>query len=197
MIIESQFKPAWWLTNPHAQTIYSSMRHPVQPSIDRTEKMDLPDGDFLNLVWSTANLPDDSPLIIILHGLSGCVNSSYVARFMQAFNQQGWRAVLMHFRGAGQELNRLPRAYHSGDTADLDYLIQILEQREPGTKKVVVGVSLGGNVLLRWLGEQGASQSIVSAAVAVSVPFVLNIVADRINIGFSRFYQTRLLNQLK
>lgn len=197
MIIESKFKPAWWLTNPHAQTIYSSMRHPVQASIDRIEKMDLPDGDFLNLAWSTADLPANAPLIIILHGLGGCVNSSYVARFMQAFNQQGWRTVLMHFRGAGQELNRFPRAYHSGDTADLDYLIQTLDQREPGTKKVVVGVSLGGNVLLKWLGEKSAAQSIVSAAVAISVPFVLNIVANRMNIGFSRFYQTHLLNQFK
>ncbi|MCL9682770.1 hydrolase [Legionella maioricensis] len=197
MIIESRFKPAWWLTNPHAQTIYSSMRHPVRASIDRIEKMDLPDGDFLNLAWSTADLPENAPLVIILHGLSGCVNSSYVARFMQAFNQQGWRAVLMHFRGAGDELNRLPRAYHSGDTADLDYLIKVLDQREPESKKFVVGVSLGGNVLLKWLGEKGPTQSIVSAAVAVSVPFVLNIVADRMNSGFSRLYQTRLLNQLK
>ncbi len=197
MIIESKFKPAWWLTNPHAQTIYSSMRHPVQASVDKIEKLDLPDGDFLNLAWSTADLPANSPLIIILHGLGGCVNSSYVARFMRAFNQQGWRTVLMHFRGAGQELNRFPRAYHSGDTADLDFLIQTLEQREPGTAKVVVGVSLGGNVLLKWLGEQGSTQSIVAAAVAISVPFVLNIVANRMNIGFSRFYQTHLLNQFK
>lgn len=196
MIIESQFKPAWWLSNAHAQTIYSSMRHPIQASVNRVETMDLPDGDFLNLAWSTANLPDDSPLIIILHGLGGCVNSSYVARFMQAFNQKGWRAVLMHFRGAGKEPNRLPRAYHSGDTADLDYLTHVLDKREPGTKKVIVGVSLGGNVLLKWLGEQG-EQSRISAAVAISVPFVLNIVANKMHVGFSRFYQKYLLNQLK
>ncbi|BCA96335.1 alpha/beta hydrolase [Legionella antarctica] len=197
MIIESRFKPAWWLTNPHAQTIYSSMRHPVRASVDKIEKMNLPDGDFLNLAWSTANLPANTPLIILLHGLGGCVNSSYVARFMSAFNQRGWRSVLMHFRGAGHELNRFPRAYHSGDTADLDYLIQTLDQREPGTKKVVVGVSLGGNVLLKWLGERGSAQSRVTAAVAISVPFVLNIVANRMNIGFSRLYQTHLLNQFK
>lgn len=196
MIVESPFKAAWWLSNPHAQTIYSSIRHPVQASVDCMEKLDLPDGDFLNLAWSTANLPKDSPLIILLHGLGGCVNSSYVARFMQVFNQKGWRVVLMHFRGAGQELNRLPRAYHSGDTADLDHLIRTLEEREPGTKKMAVGVSLGGNVLLKWLGEH-ITQSIVSAAVAISVPFVLNIVANRMNIGFSRFYQTHLLNQFK
>ncbi|KTD66402.1 hydrolase [Legionella shakespearei] len=196
MIIDSQFKPAWWLTNAHAQTIYASIRHPLVAPIDKVEKLDLPDGDFLDLLWSRADLPETAPLVVILHGLGGCVNSSYVARFMQAFNQQGWRAVLMHFRGAGEELNRLPRAYHSGDTADLNFLIQTLQQREPETRKAIVGVSLGGNVLLKWLGEQQESAS-VDAAVAVSVPFVLSKVANRIGEGFSRFYQTHLLNQFK
>lgn len=196
MIIDSEFKPAWWLTNAHAQTIYASIHHPLEASVDKVEKIDLPDGDFLDLLWSRADLPETSPLIVILHGLGGCVNSSYVARFMKAFNQQGWRAVLMHFRGAGEELNRLPRAYHSGDTADLNFLIQTLQQREPETKKAIVGVSLGGNVLLKWLGEQQESAS-VDAAVAVSVPFVLSKVANRISEGFSRFYEAHLLNQFK
>jgi predicted alpha/beta-fold hydrolase len=196
MIVDSEFKPAWWLTNPHAQTIYSSMRHSVRAPVDKIELLELPDGDCLDLVWSTANLPDDSPLVVILHGLGGGVNSSYVGRFMNTFNQKGWRTVLMHFRGAGKQLNRLPRAYHSGDTADLDFLINVLMHREPHTKKAVVGVSLGGNVLLKWLGEQG-SYSKIDTAVAVSVPFVLNKVANKMNIGFSRIYQIRLLKQLK
>lgn len=196
MIIESPFKPAWWLSNAHAQTIYSSVRHPVEAPVNKVEQLDLPDGDFLDLAWSTGDLPDDAPLVIILHGLGGCVNSSYVARFMQAFNKQGWRAVLMHFRGAGKEMNRLPRAYHSGDTADLDFLIKKLDQREPNTPKAVVGVSLGGNVLLKWLGEQG-THSKIKTAVAISVPFLLNKVASKMNTGFSRFYQSHLLNQFK
>lgn len=104
--------------------------------------------------------------------------------------------MLMHFRGASTEPNRLPRAYHSGDTADLDFLISVLEQKEPNTQKAIVGVSLGGSVLLKWLGEQGP-QSKIKACVAVSVPFVLNKVASKMNIGFSRFYQTHLLNQFK
>ncbi len=196
MIIESQFKPAWWLTNAHAQTIYSSIRHPVEPPVNKTEKIDLPDGDFLDLAWGTADLPADSPLIIILHGLGGCVDSSYVGRFMHVFNEQGWRSVLMHFRGAGKELNRLPRAYHSGDTGDLDFLMATLNEREPNTKKAIVGVSLGGNILLKWLGEQEETAR-VEAAVAISVPFVLNKVASRLNEGFSRIYQKHFLNQLK
>lgn len=196
MIIESSFKPAWWMTNPHIQTIYSSLRHPMQAPIDTIERVELADGDFVDLAWSKSNLPKSTPLVIILHGLGGCVNSSYVARFMNQFNQKGWRSVLMHFRGASHEPNRLPRAYHSGDTADLDHIVSILEQREPTTAKAIVGVSLGGNVLLKWLGEQGA-QTKIKAAVAISVPFVLNKVASKMNLGFSRFYQTHLLNQFR
>lgn len=196
MIVESQFKPAWWLSNAHAQTIYSSLHHPLVPIIDKFEKLDSPDGDFIDLAWSNAGLAPDAPLVIILHGLGGGLQSSYVARFMKAFNDQGWRAVLMHFRGAGKEYNRLPRAYHSGDTGDLDFFIKVLNQREPYTKKAVVGVSLGGNVLLKWLGERQSNTSI-DAAIAVSVPFLLKKVADRVNEGFSRFYQHHLLGELK
>jgi hypothetical protein len=196
MIIESQFKPVWWLNNAHTQTIYSSMRHPGTASVDKVEKINLPDGDFIELAWSTKNTTEDSPLVIILHGLGGGLKSSYVTRFMKAFNQRGWRAVLMHFRGSGQEHNRLPRTYHSGDTADLDFLVKLLNQREPHTKKAVVGVSLGGNVLLKWLGQERIS-SLIDAAVAVSVPFLLNNVADRMNEGFSRLYQKRLIGDLK
>jgi uncharacterized protein len=195
MIIKSQFKPAWWLSNAHVQTIYSSVHHPFLPTIDKTEKIDLPDGDFIDLAWSTKQLAEDTPLVVILHGLGGGLQSSYVSRFMNAFNKKGWRAVLMHFRGAGTEQNRLPRAYHSGDTADLDFLINLLNQREPNTKKAIVGVSLGGNVLLKWLGETQISS--IDAAVAVSVPFVLKQVANRVNEGFSRFYQKHLLGELK
>ncbi|MFA6303684.1 MAG: hydrolase [Legionella sp.] len=196
MIVESSFKPLWWMTNPHVQTIYSSLRHPVDSPVTKHEQVELPDGDFLSLAWAEANLSDDAPLVVILHGLGGCVNSSYVSRFMTAFNQQGWRTVLMHFRGAGEQMNRLPKAYHSGDTSDVDFLIQHLNQQQPSTKKAVVGVSLGGNVLLKWLGEKGKRANI-EAAVAISVPYQLNKVANRMNIGFSRVYEMRLLNQFK
>ncbi len=196
MIIESAFKPSWWLSNAHAQTMYPTLtrRHPV--CIDCDERLELPDGDFLDLAWANNGLGADAPLVIFLHGLGGSVHSSYVSGQLRAFNRRGWRAVLMHFRGASREPNRLPRAYHSGDTADLDYVLHVLHQREPQTPKAIVGISLGGNVLLKWLGEQGA-QSLVQAAVAVSVPFQLGLVADRINQGFSRFYQAYLLGRLR
>lgn len=196
MIVKSEFKPAWWLASGHLQTLYPTLRRKIKPPPITLERLELPDGDFVDLAWSTASLPSDSPLVILLHGLGGSMRSTYAAGFMHACNRQGFRTVLMHFRGAGDEPNRLPRAYHSGDTADLNYLIKQLAEREPATKKAVIGVSLGGNVLLKWLGEQG-ERSLVDAAVAVSVPFQLNLAADRMSSGFSRLYQGYLLRRLK
>ncbi|HBI22186.1 MAG TPA: hydrolase [Legionella sp.] len=196
MIVNSAFKPAWWLTNAHAQTLYSTLMRRVKAPIDQVERLELPDGDFIDLAWACNGLPADAPLVIFLHGLGGGVSSTYVAGQLMAYNRAGWRGVLMHFRGASQEPNRLPRAYHSGDTGDLDFLMNTLAAREPNTKKALVGVSMGGNVVLKWLGEQGA-QSLAQAAVAVSVPYQMRLVADRIHQGFSRVYQKHLLQRLR
>jgi predicted alpha/beta-fold hydrolase len=196
MIKQSSFKPAWWLFNRHAQTIYPTLTRTIEAPVNRMERLELHDGDFIDLAWAEKGLAPTSPLVIILHGLGGNIHSKYAAGLMYAFNQRGWRAVLMHFRGASNEPNRLPRAYHSGETGDLDLLLRTLADREPNTKKAVVGFSLGGNVLLKWLGEQG-TQALVETAVAVSVPFKLRIIADQINRGFSRCYQNYLLKKLR
>ena len=196
MIVESAFKPAWWLTNTHAQTAYSTLTRRIKAPIDKRERLELPDGDFIDLAWANNGLPADSPLVVFLHGLGGGVSSTYVAGQLRAYNRAGWRGVLMHFRGASLEANRLPRAYHSGDTHDLNFLMNTLAQREPHTKKALVGVSLGGNVLLKWLGET-KDQALVQAAVAISVPYQLRLVADRINQGVSRIYQKHLLQRLR
>ena len=196
MIVNSAFKPAWWLTNAHAQTIYPTLVNRPKAVIDEYERLELPDGDFIDLAWATNAMPAEAPLVVLLHGLGGSVHSVYVAGLLTAFNNAGYRAVLMHFRGASDEPNRLPRMYHSGETADLQYVLERLYEREPNTQKAVVGVSLGGNVLLKWLGETGV-QSLIHAAVAVSVPFQLEMVAERINQGFSRLYQVYLLQKLR
>lgn len=195
MIINSTFKPAWYLSNAHVQTMYSTLARRSKAAIDYYERLELPDGDFIDLAWATNGLKADSPLIVLLHGLGGSVDSAYVAGLFHSFNHAGYRGVLMQFRGSSGVPNRLPRAYHSGETGDLTYLLECLHQREPSTKKAVVGVSLGGNVLLKWLGETGY-QSLIHAAVAVSVPFQLNLAVERINKGFSRVYQAYLLKKL-
>lgn len=196
MIINSDFKPAWWLSNAHAQTIYPTLLRWVKAPVDLNERLELPDGDFIDLAWAINGQSNDTPLVVILHGLGGNIDSTYVAGFMQAINNCGWRAVLMHFRGASHEPNRLPRAYHSGDTADLNYFLHILVEREPHTPKAIVGVSLGGNVLLKWLGETGA-QKLIKVAIAISVPFQIRLVANRVGRGISRLYQAYLLRRLK
>lgn len=196
MIIHSEFKPAWWLTNTHGQTLYRTLTHRVNVSVDSYERLELPDGDFIDLIWKVNGLGNDAPLIILVHGLGGNINSAYVTTLFHAFNKSGYRAVLMNLRGASGEPNRLPRSYHGGDTADLAYFLNVLKLREPRTKKAVVGISLGGNILLKWLGET-SSQSVVDAAVAVSVPFQLKNVVQKINKGFSRVYQAHLLEKLR
>lgn len=196
MRVDSSFKPAWWLANAHAQTLYPTLTRHLPTPIDSRERFELPDGDFVDLSWAVNGLASHSPVVVLLHGLGGDDNSTYAVGLLQAFNRFGWRGVLMHFRGASQEPNRLARAYHSGDTGDVDCLLRALAIREPRTKKAIVGVSMGGNVLLKWLGEQG-SQSLVQAAAAISVPFQLGLVADRVNQGFSRIYQAYLLRSLR
>jgi predicted alpha/beta-fold hydrolase len=196
MIITSEFKPAWWLSTSHAQTIYPALLRRVTAPVDKVERLTLPDGDFVDLAWAINGIAEDAPLVVILHGLGGSVRSGYAAGLMSILNQQGCRAVLMHLRGASDEPNRLARAYHSGDTADFHYFMQVLAKREPKTFKAAIGFSLGGNVLLKWLGEQG-DKAVLDAAVAVSVPFQLRLAADRMGHGFSRLYQSYLLTRLR
>jgi hypothetical protein len=159
----------------------------------RTERLELPDGDFVDLHWTAGS---GQAIVIVLHGLEGCSQSPYARGLLYALQRIGLRAVVMHFRGCSGTPNRLPRSYHSGDTADLAYLVQTLRQREPRTPLMAVGYSLGGNVLLKWLAEAGAQASL-TAAVAVSVPFVLAQSAERMNKGFSRVYQWKLLRSMR
>ena len=195
MIKMSPFKPAWWLKSAHGQTILPTLlRRDISMEL-RHERLDLADGDFVDLVWADKKLSTKAPLVILLHGLGGSIQSAYVKGLMQQFNLWGWRSVLMHFRGCSGEPNRLDRAYHSGETGDLDYLVNQLEKREPDTLKAAVGISLGGGVVLKWLGEM-EKRSAVSCAVAVSVPLDLKIAANHMTRGFSQLYQAYMIKQL-
>ncbi|NIR32100.1 MAG: hydrolase [Gammaproteobacteria bacterium] len=188
----SSFHPAWWLSSAHLQTVWQTLfRH--RPAVAlRRERVELPDGDFIDLDWT---LRGGDPVAVILHGLEGSIESPYARGTLDALARRGWRAVLMHFRGCSGEPNRLDRGYHSGDTADLQHVVALLRAREPRTPFAAVGFSLGGNVLLKWLGEQG-TRAPLCAAVAVSVPFLLARVAQRLEHGFSRVYQWWLLRSM-
>lgn len=193
MIIPSQFKPAWWLSNPHCQTIWQRFARRHIALAVRRERITLPDGDFLDVDWVGEN--HNAPLVLVLHGLAGSIESPYAQGIMQAIAQQGWRGALMHFRGCSGEINRFPRSYHSGDTGDLAFVVQELFRREPDLRLAAVGFSLGGNVLLKWLGETEKNNPLV-CAVGVSVPMQLDQAAMRMGRGFSQFYQWWLLRSL-
>ncbi len=196
MIVESRFPPLPWLKNRHLQTIAAASFRPSPSLRYRVERLELPDGDFVDLAWTDHEREAGTPIVVILHGLTGSIESKYARGLMNAVHALGWRAVMMMFRGQSGELNRLPRGYHSGDTGDFDYLVRELKRREPHTLLAAVGYSLGGNVLLKWLGEQGANASL-QTAVAVSVPFDLALCARAIRRGFSRAYQARLLRMMR
>lgn len=192
-ITNSCFAPAWWLSSPHLQTLWQPLfRRGPRPPL-RRQRLELPDGDFLDLDWTG---PLQGPTVLALHGLEGSVRSPYIRGLLQVLAARGWRAVLMHFRGCSGEPNRAARWYHSGETTDLSTVVHWLRAHDPHTPLAVVGYSLGGNVLLKWLGEWGA-RAPISAAVAVSVPFVLSAAAERLEAGFSRVYQWWLLRQLR
>lgn len=159
----------------------------------RRERVELPDGDFLDLDWTVR---DDGPIVLILHGLEGSSNSKYARGLLKAVHKRGWRGAVMHFRGCSGEPNRLPRGYHSGETGDLACIVDLLRRREPETPLFVIGFSLGGNVLLKWLGTTG-KQAPIDAAVAVSVPFLLGESAKRLDQWFSRVYQWGLMRSMR
>ena len=157
------------------------------------ERLALPDGDFLDLAWT----PDHGgPCVLILHGLEGSHRSAYVRAMLAALDGAGYRGVLMHFRGCSGEPNRLPRSYHSGDTGDAASVVAHISARHGQPPFAAIGYSLGGNVLLKWLGESGANAPFMTA-VAVSVPFDLAACADRLASGFSRVYQWRLVRSMQ
>jgi predicted alpha/beta-fold hydrolase len=196
MIIESPFQPPKWLASCHLQTILPIFNKPTPTMRVRHERLDLPDDDFLDLSWADDSLPETSPLIILLHGIAGNVNSHYVKRFFNAIHKSGYRSVLVHFRGAGLSPNKKPFAYHSGATEDLNLVIQFLNQRYPNCPKGVIGFSMGGNILLKWLGETPHLKPI-DLGIAVSVPFDLASCADTLNEGVSKLYQAYILKDLK
>jgi hypothetical protein len=187
------FCPAWWLPGPHAQTLWPVLfRRRPRPAL-RREHLELPDGDFLDLDWTAGQR---GPIVLVLHGLEGSSDSHYARGLLAAVVHRGWRGVVMHFRGCGGQPNRLARGYCAADTDDMAYVVDWLRRRERDAPLAAVGYSLGGNALLKWLGEAGANIPL-RAAVAVSIPFRLDDIARRLQQGFSRLYQLHLLRALK
>lgn len=183
-------------SSPHFQTILPSLLNKKAKIAFVHERLELDDGDFLDLAWHQLPSVDLRPIIIIFHGLEGSVRSPYAFRMMAALDRAGFNSVVMHFRGCFEEQNRLPRAYHSGETGDAKSLLAYLQKRYPQIRLGAVGYSLGGNMLMKLQGELG-EDSPLFAAVSVSAPLRLELTAAYINKGSSRFYQWLLMESLR
>jgi predicted alpha/beta-fold hydrolase len=168
------------------------------------ERWETPDGDFIELDWAvdpppgargTDSLEASSvPLVALFHGLEGGSGSHYALALMAEVARRGWRGGVVHFRGCGGEENRLPRAYHSGDSAEVDWILRRLAASLAGAPLYAAGVSLGGNVLLKWLGESGASAcAVVRRAASVSAPVDLIAAGDALDRGVNLVYRRNFL----
>lgn len=203
-ISQSAYRAPVWLRGGHLQTLYPALLA-RRPAVNyHRERWDTPDGDFVDLDWTQARdggsgiEEDEHPLIVLFHGLEGSSMSHYARALMHAVAQRGWLGVVMHFRGCSGELNRLPRAYHSGDSAEIDWMLRRLQIRHPQRPRYAIGVSLGGNALLKWLGEQGESAAgTLRAAAAVSAPVDLHAAGDALERGFNMTYTKNFLRTMK
>ena len=189
-----RFCPAFGLGNPHLQTLWGPLwrKQPALP-LER-ERVWLDDGDFIDLDWHGPHAPH-APLVLVLHGLTGSSTSPYVAGLQRQLGAHGCASVALNWRGCSGEPNLLPRSYHSGASEDLLHVLHHLGKLRPMAPLHAVGYSLGGNILLKHLGETGAS-SPLQAAVAVSVPFRLDQCADRMTKGFSKVYQAHFMRAM-
>ncbi len=198
-LIRSAFRPARWLRHRHLQTIFPSLPWAYPHGIElHRHELELPDGDVTAVDWvaESAEMPDDTPLLVILHGLESSSESSYARMLMHAATVKGWRCCVLHFRDCGDYRNRLPRRYHAGETNDIRFFLQTLIDAGNTGPMLGAGYSLGGNVLLKYLGETGDS-SPLQAGVAVCVPLDLHKCAQALDQGFSKLYQRYLLKSMK
>jgi predicted alpha/beta-fold hydrolase len=198
--VEMFYRAPLWLPTSHAQTIVPALFARRPEVAYRRERWDTPDGDFIDVDWlrhdAQAAPPADAPLFVLFHGLEGSSTSHYALALMDAARRRGWHGVVPHFRSCSGPLNLLPRFYHLADSAEVDWVLRRLAAAHPGPL-VAAGVSLGGNVLLRWLGEQREDASFVAAAAAISAPLDVHAGGRALSQGFGMVYTRSFLKTLK
>jgi uncharacterized protein len=182
----SDYRAPWWLPGAHLQTIYARSLAKNYRVQYRRERWETPDNDFIDLDWLD-HASDGGRLIVLFHGLEGYAQSHYALSLMAVAARDGWRGVVPHFRGCSGEVNRLTRSYHSGDSREIDWILHRIKDQNPQSKIYVGGVSLGGNMLLKWLGEErDAACAVVERAVAVSTPVDLAAAVGELDFGIKR-----------
>ncbi len=192
---EHPFEAPWWLCGPHAQTIWSPLFRRQRQLTFELENLATPDADELRL--HTRPGEPGTPHVLLLHGLEGSLRSNYTTGLARALGAAGWGVRVLEFRSCGGSLNRATRFYHSGETTDLDFVVDELVRREPGRPLFLCGFSLGGNVVAKWLGEQAddAPAEVVGGA-AISPPFDLTLSGPAIDRALGGLYVRRFLRSL-
>jgi predicted alpha/beta-fold hydrolase len=194
---ESYVAP-WWLPGGHLQTIVSAKWVPLLPIAYRRERWATPDADFIDIDFAAPEpAQQEAPILVLFHGLEGSSSSHYSRATMRATADRGWRGLVVHFRGCSGEVNLLPRAYHSGDSEEGDWILRRIHARWPSAPLYAVGVSLGGNMLAKWLGERAESARFVTAAASVGSPLDLAAGGAALGRGLNRLYTRMFLATLK
>ncbi len=184
------YRAPHWLPGGHAQTLYPALMFWRRHLPWRREGWITPDMDAVVADWVDGRV--GKPVVVLFHGLEGGSRSHYAGSIIGRVRQQGWFGVVPHFRTCGNVPNRLPRAYHAGDSAEIDWMLRRIQAQFPGSAIFAVGVSLGGNALLKWLGEEGGrARDILSGAIAVSAPIDLAAAGIALDRGFNRHIYTR------
>jgi predicted alpha/beta-fold hydrolase len=197
---EYTYTPAWWVPGAHLQTLWGKLARRPPAVATRAERWVTPDGDEVEIrrLDPPAGSRPDTPRLLMLHGLEGTIRSHYLRGMLDQARRRGWAADVLIFRGCNGEVPRAPRLYHSGETSDLDFVARRIVRDHPAQPLVAIGFSLGGNVLLKWLGEQGEqAPAQLKAAAAVSVPYDLERGSRHIERGFSRLYTRHFLRTLR
>ena len=191
------FTSSFPLNNRHLQTLYAPLFRKQRSRLNfEIERFELSDGDFVECYWHNEKPKDSRPIVTLFHGLAGSYKSPYILGIMRALEERGFASVVMHFRGCSGRPNLLPRSYHSGDTADAKAWLDYLNVKYKSSPLHAVGYSIGGNMLLKLLGEE-MGDSPLTSAISISAPLDLDITAKRINQGASKLYQAHLLKPLK
>ncbi|MDT0676442.1 YheT family hydrolase [Autumnicola musiva] len=196
-VLKSNYKAPLPFQNAHLATIYAAMLRKVKLEINRRERLELADGDFLDLDWCYAENIHSDKLLIVTHGLAGNALRPYMLGIAKAFTEKGWNVALLNFRSCSGEINRLYRSYNAGATEDLAEVIQFAIQKKNYKKIALAGFSLGANLLLKYLGEPGEIPKEIQSAVAVSVPCDLGASLKELNKSTNSIYSKRFQKNLK
>ncbi|MEP6607701.1 MAG: alpha/beta fold hydrolase [Burkholderiaceae bacterium] len=197
-LFAGSYAAPWWLPGGHLQTIVPARLMRSPDVTYRRERWDTYDGDFIDVDFAKPEpVAGDASIVVMFHGLEGDSQSHYARSTMRWFADRGWRGLVVHFRGCSGEANRLPRAYHSGDSDEGEWVLRAVHRRWPSAQLYAVGISLGGNMLAKWAGEREQCASFVTAAASIGSPLDLAAGGAALGSGFNLVYTQSFLVSLK